>query len=272
MDKISVMLNTFNGGQKLAHCLESIKWADEIVVIDSGSSDGSIELIKKYTTNYHHHDWPGYLAQREYGMTKCSGEWILILDQDEYVTDELRKKLKEIFQNTEKYSSFNAGWIRRIEHFWGKRINHGNYNPSFQPRLARKGKCRWTGFAHTWMEVEGGEDKIIRINEPLWHDSYNTPFDYFNKINKYSELDVAERLPEGYNPGILRVVFSPLAMWWKCYIVHRGFMDGAHGLMNANSMMVYWFFRLAKAWHIRWLGKNKPADWENYNRLDEDKI
>ena len=266
MDKISVMLNTFNGGQKLANCLESAQWADEIVVIDSGSTDGSVELIKKHTDRYFHNDWPGYLAQREFGMQRCSGEWILILDQDEYVTDQLRDKLSDICRNPETYREYNAGWVRRVEHFWGRQIRYGNYNPSYQPRLARRGKCRWTGFAHTWMEVEGGEKKILRIKEPLWHDAYNTPFDYFNKINCYSELDVEERLPKGYNPSLARVIFSPLGMWWKCYIVHQGCRDGAHGYMNATAMMVYWFFRLSKAWHCRWLEKNRPDTWEDYQR------
>lgn len=266
MDKISVMLNTLNGGQKLAHCLESVKWADEIVVIDSGSTDGSVDLIKKYTNNYFHNNWQGYMTQREYGMQKCSGEWILILDQDEYVTVDLKEKLIDVCNNPGNYQEYNAGWIRRIEHFWGKQIDHGNYNPSSQPRLARRGKCRWTGFAHTWMEVDGGEERILKIKEPLWHDAYNTPFDYFNKINRYSELDVEERLPKGYNPSLARVIFSPLGMWWKCFMVHKGYKDGAHGYMNATSMMVYWFFRLSKAWHRRWLERNKPADWEKYNQ------
>lgn len=264
MDKLSVMLNTFNGGRKLANCLESVKWADEIVVIDSGSTDGSIDLIKRYTDRYFHHPWSGYLKQREYGMERCCGQWILILDQDEYVTPELRSRLEEICRNPERYRQYNAGWIRRIEHFWGKRINHGNYNPSYQPRLARQGKCRWIGFAHTWMEVEGGEGRILRIPEPLWHDSYNTPQDYFAKINSYSDLDVEERLPKGYRPRLARVIFSPLGMWWKCYIVHQGFRDGAHGYLNATSMAVYWFFRLSKAWHRRWLERNHPADWHDY--------
>ena len=264
MDRISVMLNTFNGGEKLRRCLDAVRWADEIVVVDSGSSDGSAELAKKYTGKFYHNPWPGYLAQREYGMARCSGEWILVLDQDEYVTPELAQKLRAIAGNHQAFRDYNAGWISRIEHFWGKRIRYGNYNPSFQPRLARQGKCRWTGFAHTWMEVEGGESKILRINESIWHDAYNTPYDYFNKINNYSELDVAERLPQGYDPSLLRVVFSPLGMWWKCYIVHRGYKDGAHGYMNAAAMCVYWFFRLSKAWHKRWLEKNEPASWEDY--------
>ncbi len=266
MDKLSIMLNTFNGGQKLANCLESAKWADEIVVIDSGSSDGSVELIKKYTDKYFHNQWPGYLAQREFGMKRCTGEWILILDQDEYITAQLRNKLTDICRKSQDYLEYNAGWIRRVEHFWGSQIDHGNYNPSYQPRLARRGKCRWAGFAHTWMEVEGGESKILRIKEPLWHDSYNTPYDYFNKINRYSELDVEERLPKGYDPSLARVIFSPFGMWWKCFIVHKGYRDGAHGYMNATSMMVYWFFRLSKAWQYRWLERNQPDTWEAYQR------
>ena len=128
------MLNTFNGGEKLKRCLESVSWADEIVVIDSGSGDGSQELAKNFTDQVHYNPWPGYKAQREYGMERCGGEWILILDQDEYVTPELKEKLTEIAGNPERYRRYNAAWIHRIEHFWGKRIRYGNYNPSSQPR------------------------------------------------------------------------------------------------------------------------------------------
>jgi len=268
MDRLSVMLNTYNGGQKLGYCLESVRWADEIVVVDSGSQDGSIELAKKYTDRVIVRSWPGYLAQREFGMAQCSGQWILILDQDEYVTEKLAAKLREICRSPERYRRYNAGWIRRLEHFWGKRIRYGNYNPSFQPRLARRGKCRWVGYAHTYMEVEGGEAAILRIEEPLWHDAYNTPAEYFHKINLYSDLDVEERLPRGYHPSIWHVALSPLSMFWKCYLVKQGYRDGAHGFLNAASMAVYWFFRLSKAWHRRWLERHSPDTWERWRRDD----
>ncbi len=262
--RLSVMLNTYNGGQKLAYCLEAVRWAEEIVVVDSGSRDGSLELARAYTDRVYINPWPGYREQREFGMARCRGQWIWILDQDEYVTPELAERLQEICRRTDRYARYNAGWIRRIEHFWGKRVDYGNYNPSSQPRLARRGKCRWVGHAHTYMEVEGGEPAILRIEEPLWHDSYDTPAEYFDKINRYSDLDVEERLPQGYAPSLWHVALSPLSMWWKCYLVKQGFRDGAHGFMNAASMAVYWFFRLSKAWHRRWLERNKPASWEEY--------
>lgn len=263
-DKLSVMLNTFNGGEKLKRCLESVKWVDELVVVDSGSTDGSIEMAEKYSKRVYINPWPGYRAQREFGMARCSGEWILVLDQDEYVTAKLAQRLKAICSDPAGHARYNAGWIRRIEHFWGKRINYGNYNPSSQPRLARRGKCRWVGHAHTYMEVEGGEKKILRIPEPLWHDSYDTPSQFFEKINRYSDLDVEERLPNGYDPSIWHVALSPMSMWWKCYVARQGFRDGAHGFLNAASMAAYWFFRLSKAWHRRWLERNRPATWEDY--------
>jgi glycosyltransferase involved in cell wall biosynthesis len=264
VDKVSVMLNTFNGGDKLRRCLESVRWADEIVVIDSGSSDGSQELARRFTGQVQYNPWPGYKAQREYGMDRCTGEWILILDQDEYVTPELKEKLTEIARNPERYQRYNAAWIRRIEHFWGKRIRYGNYNPSSQPRMARRGKCAWTGGAHTFLIVEGGEDAILRVNEGLWHDAYNTPNDYFTKINYYSEFDAKDRLERGQRPGLWHVMLSPLGMWWKCYVVHQGYRDGVHGLMNATAMAVYWFFRLSKVWHARWLETHKQDTWEEY--------
>ncbi|MDI6740322.1 MAG: glycosyltransferase family 2 protein [Candidatus Edwardsbacteria bacterium] len=269
MDRISAMLNTFNGGEKLKRCLESVAWADEIVVIDSGSRDGSQELAKKFTDKVYDNKWPGYKAQREFGMERCSGEWILILDQDEYVTPELRDKLKEIAANSEQHRRYNAVWIHRLEHFWGKRIRYGNYNPSYQPRMAWRGKCTWTGSAHTFLVVEGGEDAILRVHDGLWHDAYNTPNDYFSKINYYSEFDAKDRLEQGRRPGLWHVMLSPLGMWWKCYVVHRGFRDGGHGLMNATAMAVYWFFRLSKVWHARWLEKNKKDTWEDYLKGSE---
>lgn len=265
-DKLSVMLNTYNGGRNLERCLEAAKWADEIVVIDSGSNDGSLDLVRRYTDKVHVNPWPGYKAQREYGMARCAGEWILVLDQDEYVTPELEARLKAICADPASHARYNAGWVRRIEHFWGKRIDYGNYNPSSQPRLARRGRCRWVGHAHTYMEVEGGEPAILRINEPLWHDSYATPAEFFDKINRYSDLDVEERLPQGYDPSVWHVALSPLGMWWKCYVVRQGFRDGAHGFMNAASMAAYWFFRLSKSWHRRWLERNEPASWEDHRK------
>ena len=179
MEKISCVIITYNEEKRIRTCLESVKWVDEIILVDSFSTDRTLEITKEYTDKIYQYKWNGFAIQRNRGMEHCNNEWILFLDADEYVTEPLKKKLKQLQEiDFEDSKGISAYWIKRLEHFLGKHLKYGSINPSRQPRLLRKSKCKWIGGVHAYPEVDG---KIADLYEPIYHDSQKDFSSYFGK-------------------------------------------------------------------------------------------
>ncbi len=244
MHSLSVVVITYNEERKLRRCLDPVAWADEIIVIDSFSSDDTMDIAHSYTSRVYQRAWSGFADQRNFGMEQASGDWILFLDADEYVTGSLAERIRGLLRDV---GAFDAYKIHRMEHFLRFPIRHGTLNPSYQPRLMRKGRGYWTGGAHAHIEVDG-QGELGLIHEDLYHDSHNTLFDFIARINHYTSVDAGERVLKGQRVGRWRLVLSPLGMAWKCYIVKRGYRDGFPGLLFSLCMGIYSFLRLVKVW------------------------
>ena len=244
MQTLSVVVITYDEERKLRRCLDPVSWAEDIVVVDSYSNDGTVEIAKTYTDRVFQRTWSGFADQRNFGMEQARGDWILFLDADEYVTEGLGARVRELLRDGGDSDAYK---IHRLEHFLGFPIRHGTLNPSYQPRLLRKGRGYWTGGAHAHIEVnEQGEPGLI--HEELYHDSHNTLSDFIARINQYTSVDAEERVRDGQRVGRLRLVFSPLGMAWKCFIVKRGYRDGFPGFLFSLCMGIYSFLRLVKVW------------------------
>ncbi len=244
MQTLSVVVITYNEERKLRRCLDPVSWADDIVVVDSFSTDGTVKIAKTYTDRVFQRPWSGFAGQRNFGMEQASGEWILFLDADEYVSGGLGERIRELLREG---GGFDAYKIHRMEHFLGFPIRHGTLNPSYQPRLLKKGKGGWTGGAHAHIELNG-HGELGLMHEDLYHDSHNTLSDFITRIDRYTTVDAEERIHAGQRVGRLRLVLSPLGMAWKCYIVKRGYRDGFPGLLFSLCMGIYSFLRLVKVW------------------------
>lgn len=245
MQSLSVVVITYNEERKLRRCLDPVSWADEIIVVDSGSTDGTLEIAESCGGRVFQRPWSGFADQRNFGMEQARGDWILFLDADEYVTEGLDTWIRDLLRSG---GDFDAYKIHRQEHFLRFPIRHGTLNPSYQPRLLKNGKGYWTGGAHAHIEVDG-HGELGLIHEDLYHDSHNTLSDFITRINGYTTVDAGERIQAGQRVGRLRLVFSPLGMAWKCYIVKRGYRDGFPGLLFSLCMGIYAFLRLVKVWH-----------------------
>ncbi len=245
MQSLSVVVITFNEERKLRRCLEPVSWADEIIVVDSGSTDGTADIAASCGARVFQRPWSGFADQRNFGMEQARGDWILFLDADEYVTEGLEARIRELLRSGGDCDAYK---IHRQEHFLRFPIRHGTLNPSYQPRLLKNGKGYWTGGAHAHIEV-GGNGEPGLIHEDLFHDSHNTLSDFITRIDRYTTVDAGERIQAGQRVGRLRLVFSPLGMAWKCYIVKRGYRDGFPGLLFSLCMGIYSFLRLVKVWH-----------------------
>tara|TARA_B100000029_G_scaffold451213_1_gene475624 strand:- start:27060 stop:27836 length:777 start_codon:yes stop_codon:yes gene_type:complete len=256
MKLLSVVVITYNEEKKLPQCLEPVSWADEIIVVDSFSTDQTVKIAKTYTQKVYQRTWSGFADQRNFGMKKAVGDWVLFLDADEYVSVNLRKRIRNISQSEENVNGYK---IHRLEHFLGFPIRYGTLNPSYQPRLLRKDKGYWTGGAHAHIELQDGGELGI-IEEELFHDSHNTLFDFISRINHYTSVDSEERILAGQRIGKFRIVFSPLGMAWKCYVVKKGYKDGFVGLIFSLCMGIYSFLRLVKVWQGYHLSKVYPGN------------
>ena len=255
MPSLSVVIITYNEECKIKKCIEAVTWADEIIVVDSFSTDRTREIAREYTDLVYQNAWEGFAKQRTYGMNQASGDWILFLDADEYVTDALQNKLKELLQD---HSPFHAFKLHRVEHFLGFPLHYGTLNPSYQPRLLCKGKGYWTGGAHAHIEV--ADELMGLIHEDLFHDSHNTITDFITRINYYTTVDAQDRIQQGQRVGKTRLIFSPIGMAWKSFIVKHGYRDGFPGLLFSIGMGMYSFLRLVKVWQL-----NNEASSKNHH-------
>lgn len=229
--KLSVALATFNEEDNLRNCLDSVKgWVEEVVLVDGSSTDQTREIAKKYgarvfkTTNK-----PIFHLNKQKAIDHCLGEWILQLDADEVVDEELKKEILEIIKNGSEFSAF---WIKRKNFFLGKALKKTGQYPDPVIRFFKKGKallpCR---SVHEQMEVKG---KVGWLKGHLFHYPYPSFSEYLRKSNRYTSLSVQEMLDRGEKPGLisfLKAYFRAEKTFWLLFLRHKGFLDGFPGLI-----------------------------------------
>ncbi|PKM92887.1 MAG: hypothetical protein CVU80_01000 [Elusimicrobia bacterium HGW-Elusimicrobia-4] len=237
---ISVIIITKNEEDNLTRCLESVKWADEIIVVDSGSTDATVEIAKKFGAKVFVNDWKGYGAQKNFAIDKATGEWILSIDADEEVSHELREEIKKVIQNTGDYVAFK---IPRRLIFQGKFLRCGGCYPNYQIRLFRKNKAKFNlDLVHEQLIVGG---KIGYINGSLIHYSYKNLSDYFERFNRYSTLDARKRFSNNKKFYFWHYI-QPFFKFFSMYFLRLGFLDGSQGLIWAILSSFYTFVKFQK--------------------------
>jgi len=241
---LSVAIITLNEEDIIELTLKSIKFADEIVVVDSGSTDGTVELCKKYTDSVTFQKWSGYAAQKNIAIDKCSGDWILTLDADEPLEPALADEIKEIIESDAGKDGY---YIPRKTFFLGKHIKHGGWSPDYTLRLFKRGKGRYEERkVHESLNVEG---KKGRTKNSILHYTVRDLAAYAETLDKYSTLAVEEMARSGkLNGAVLDVVIRPLWAFLHKYFFRLGFLDGIHGLIINGYHAFYVFSKYSKAW------------------------
>lgn len=250
--KISVVISVYNEEKKIKACLESAKWADEIVVVDNSSTDNTAEIAKKFTKHvYHQRNDPTNIdLQKNFAIQKATGDWVLILDADEEITPELADEIK----NLEASKNVNAYWIPRKNICFGKWIEHTGWYPDHQLRLIRRGKGKFQKkHYHEPIQVEGD---TARLKEHLLHYNYETISQFLHKgLEIYAPNEADELIRKGYVFDYHDAIRLPLSEFLSRYFAREGYKDGFHGFMLSILMAFYHFVVFANLWE-----KNKFVD------------
>lgn len=237
---ISVIVITKNEEDNLTRCLESVKWADEIIVIDSGSTDKTVEIAKKFGAKVFYNQWKGYSAQKNFAIDKTTYNWILSIDADEVVTPELQEEIKKIIENHSNYTAFK---IPRKLFFQGKFLQWGGCYPNYQIRLFLKNKARFNAdLVHEKLIVDG---KIDCLKGSLMHYSYKDLSDYCERFSRYTTLDARKRFNNNKRFYFWYYIL-PLFKFFSKYFLRIGFLDGEAGLNWAILCSFYDFVKFQK--------------------------
>ena len=233
MAKLSVIIITKNEAENIRACLESVKWADEIIVVDSGSSDATVEICREFGAQVHEHDWPGFGMQKNRALSYATNEWVFSLDADERVTADLKAQLIKAMEN----GSEDGFYVPRLSQFCGRFIRHSGWYPDYVLRLFKRTKGRFSDdMVHERVILEGAAG---RLSSPLLHYSYINEADVQRKTGQYARAGALQMLKNGKTATFAD---APLRAGWafiRTYCLRLGFLDGIAGfnvaMMNART-------------------------------------
>jgi (heptosyl)LPS beta-1,4-glucosyltransferase len=243
LNRLSVTIIAWNEEERLRACLESVAWADEIVVVDAESTDKTVSLAREFTDKVWVRPWPGFCLQKNFALEQATGRWVLSLDADERVTPDLAERIRAIVSDDGPADGY---FIPRRNLFWGAWVRHGGLYPDYQLRLFRRGAGGFVERAvHESVDVTGRVDTVA---EPLLHQSYRDLEDFVRRSNRYSTLAASDWLRRGRRVTMPDLIMKPLGRFLSMYIIRGGFLDGWRGLVLAILYAEYVFLRMAKAW------------------------
>lgn len=239
MPKLAVLILTFNEEKNIAACLKSAAFADELVVIDSGSTDRTREIAEAAGAKFFVHPMNGFADQRNYALTVTDAEWVLYLDADERLTPEAGAEIRALADKNEPA----AYKIKRINYLFGRRQLHGAHKPDWSLRLYPREAIHWEGAVHEQAVVTV---PVRCLKAPMHHYTYNNWEDYFAKANKYTTLAVEELRARGKTAGLIDISFRPLYAFFRAYILKAGFLDGVFGFIFSVLHAQYTFNKYIK--------------------------
>jgi glycosyltransferase involved in cell wall biosynthesis len=244
--RLSVAVIALNEEERLRACLESVVWADEIVVVDAGSSDKTVAIAREFTDRVVFHAWRGYGAQKNVALAQCTGDWILSLDADERVSEALRTEIAATLGGDPAEAGFA---VPRRNMFQGRWVRHGGLYPDWQLRLFRRGRGAFVERAvHESVRVDGPTG---RFRGALIHESYRSLGDAVARLNRYSDLAAMELAAAGRGGTLVDLLVRPAWRFGSMYVFRAGFLDGWRGLVLAALYAHYVFLRAAKVRELR---------------------
>ena len=246
---ISVIILTKNEEKNILDCLETVVWADEIIILDDNSEDRTVEIAEnqklknlKIISRELQED---FAKQRNFALSYAGNEWVLFIDADERVTPELRREINDFIIEEKEKPLFKGMFIKRKDIMWGRLLRHGETGNIKALRLARKGCGTWEGRVHEQWIVEGETETF---ENHLLHYPHQTVSEFLAEINLYTTIRAKELLASGEKASIFKIIAYPKAKFIQNYFVRFGFLDGLGGLVQAILMSFHSFLVRAKLW------------------------
>ena len=244
--KVTVIVPCFNEEEDIRECLESVKWADDIFVVDSYSTDRTLEIAREYTSHIVQHEYVNSATQKNWAIPQVKTEWAMVLDADERVTPDLQARIKKILQEGTDRDGF---YVKRMTVFFGKLIKHCGWHREYLVRFWRADKGLYADRSvHSDVVLKG---KAGRINEHIIHDTYKSFADYMEKFDRYTTWAANDLNKKGVKPTLWHLWCKPLLRFIKMYFFNHGFLDGKHGFILCKLAAYSVFMKYAKVWEMR---------------------
>ena len=242
--KLTVTVITFNEADNIAAALDSVSWADEIIVVDSHSTDDTVAIARKTATQVIIRDWPGYSEQKNFAADQASHDWVLSMDADERVTPELASEIRALLQQEPDARGYR---VRRVSRYLGRWIRSTDWFPDYQLRLYDRRAGRWNGLRiHESFRLTSATP--AHLQGELQHYAYRDISHHLRKIDAYTTLIADEWVAEGRRASAARLLLHPAMAFVRNYVLRRGFRDGVPGLVISILNSYYVFLKFAKLW------------------------
>jgi glycosyltransferase involved in cell wall biosynthesis len=233
MQKISVVIITKNEEKHIKNAIQSALFADEILVLDSGSIDKTCDIAKKLGARVEHQEWLGFGCQKNKAVELASNDWVFVLDADEEITEKLRYEIIETLQSPIS----NGFYVARLNNFFGRDIKTCGLYPDYTIRLFNRSKGFFNELpVHESVQIQG---QVSKLKNHMTHIAYESIDEFIQKQNHYSGLNPKKR-------NILKALISPFWTFFKLYFIRRGFLDGRHGFIIAALYSQYTFWKYIK--------------------------
>lgn len=245
MPKLSVTVITRNEAANLPEALRSVAWADEIVVVDSESTDETVAIARQFTDRVVVRAWPGYIAQKNYAASLASHDWVLSLDADERVTPALADEIRATLGSAPAHAAY---LIPRVTWHLGRWIRTTDWYPDHQLRLYDRRAGEWTGkYVHEGVTVRGTEG---RLRHELQHYPYRDIADHLETMDRYTTYAARQMHETGRRAGVMQIAVHPPLAFLRNYLVKGGIRDGVPGLVISAMNAYYVFLKFAKLWEL----------------------
>lgn len=243
---ITAVVLTKNEEKNIVDCLGSVKWCDEVLIIDDNSEDRTMDLAKRENAEIIQQVLNGnFSKQRNLGLEKAKNDWVFFVDADERVTDSLRYEIQSLI--SDPMNPFNGFLIKRKDIIWGKELKHGETGNISFVRLAKKSSGKWEGLVHEKWKVRG---KIDKLNNSLLHYPHQALGQFLTEINLYTDIRSRELYEKGVKSNFFFIILYPKAKFFINYFIKRGFLDGIEGLVFALVMSFHSFLVRGKLWML----------------------
>ena len=243
---ISVVILTHNNQEMIGDVLETLKWCDERIIIDDNSTDKTLEAVKPYNVTVIRHALAdNFASQRNIGLAKAKGEWVLFVDSDELVPSKLRDEILEV---TKKNSTIVGYYISRKDILFGRELKYGETSKVKLLRLAKRTAGKWARDVHETWKIQG---PVASLTTPLLHYPHSSVSEFLAQINRYTTMNARVFYNEGRRVSVLEIIAYPKMKFIQNYIFRLGFLDGVAGFVVAMMMSFHSFLTRGKLWELQ---------------------